>query len=83
MNSASEERGSPLIHEAEAGNLITSITNRTTWQLLAMSTTDVGITILRDKKIPAAQFDLLFFAQVMQDLCSKHDLLRTILKERS
>jgi hypothetical protein len=79
MKSIDEERDSPLLHQAEASNLMESIRDRTAWQLLAMSTTDVAIAILRNKKLPVARFDMLFFAQVMQDICSKHELLRTIL----
>jgi len=78
MTSVDEKSDQPLIHVAEASNLVSSIGDRTTWQLLAMSTTDLVISLVR-KERPAGQFDMLFFTEVMRDVCSQHALLRSIL----
>jgi hypothetical protein len=44
-----------------------------------MATTSVMMTISQHKSLPAGQFDMLFFVEVMQDVCNQHRLLTNIL----
>jgi hypothetical protein len=74
-----DDHESPLINSAEASKLTKSVTDRTTWQLLAMANTDIMMSIASDRRLPAAQFDMLFFAQVMLEVCGRHEQLRAIL----
>jgi hypothetical protein len=35
--------------------------------------------LLRGKVLPLADFDLLYFMEVMQEFCSQHNLLKEVL----
>jgi len=70
---------SPIIRTDEANSVTDSIRDRTTWQLVAMASTSLLMNMAANKHLPAARFDMLFFVQVMRDVCRKHDDLRAIL----
>jgi hypothetical protein len=70
---------SVFINYAEAGSLTETVSDRITWQLLAMANTDVVLSIANGKRPPAAKFDLLFFVQVMREVCGRHEQLRAVL----
>jgi hypothetical protein len=69
----------PLINKSESEEFISSITNNITSQLLSMATTDVVLTIVDDKRLPSAPFDMLFFATVMERVCAQHERMKKLL----
>lgn len=70
---------SMFVNYAEAGRLTESVSDRATSQLLALAITEVVLRVAKGNRPPSARFDLLFFVQVMLEVCGRHEQLRDVV----
>jgi hypothetical protein len=68
-----------LIRWTEAMQVLNSVDNLTTNQLMNMANFEVLKCIIEQKELPANDFDLKFFMEVMKAFCSDHSTLRKVL----
>jgi hypothetical protein len=74
-----DEMRRPFLRQREANELTGAISDRTTWQLMLLASTQIFMSASKSASWPG-QIDLLFFSQVMLKVFSQHDLLRKILQ---
>lgn len=68
-----------LLRDAEATELIASTDDPVTRHLLTNARFHLFRRYHEKKDRPAADFDMLYFATLMRDVFSEHDVLRRIL----
>lgn len=68
-----------LLRWDEAMELLRSVNDPITSQLMNMANFAVLRKTLQAKEHPVADFDLRFFFEVMADFCSDHETLRKVL----
>jgi lipase chaperone LimK len=74
-----KEKRAELLRWDEAIEVLRSIENPITSQLMNIANFEVLKRFLQSKEFPVADFDLRFFMEVMRDFCSDHETLRKVL----
>lgn len=69
-----------LLKWDEAMELLRSVDNPTTNQLMNMANFEILRRFFQTKELPSEDFDLRFFMEVMLAFCSDHIRLRRILE---
>jgi hypothetical protein len=73
------EQKTELLRWNEAMELLKSVENPITNQLMNRANLEVLKHFVQLKRFPAADFDMLFFIEVMRDFCSDHETLGKVL----
>ncbi len=68
-----------LLRQDEAAQLLRSVKDLTTSQLMNIAGTLIIKRYLKQEGLPITDFDLKFFMEVMMEFCGDHDTLRRIL----
>lgn len=68
-----------LLRQNEAMDLLKSVNNAVTNQLMNMANFEVLKRFMEREGLPTNDFDLRFFMEAMRDFCSQHDTIRKIL----
>ena len=74
-----QEKDSRLLRWDEATELLRSVDDPITSQLMNMANFEVVKKVIELKEFPVASFDMRFFMDVMRSFCSDHDTLRKVL----
>ena len=68
-----------IINHDEAMEILRSVKDPVTNQLMNMANFEVLKRFLEHRDLPACDFDLVFFLKVVKDFCSQHEAIRKIL----
>jgi predicted TIM-barrel enzyme len=80
--SSENKQSIEFLRQDEVIKLIESEKNTITSQLMTEASNTIFKRMLRREAPPVADFDLLFFMQVMQEFCSQQEVLQKILAGR-
>jgi len=75
-----EESKAELLRQDEMVELINSEKNPITHQLMAEASNALFSVLMRRESQPIADFDLLYFMEVIKEFCSHHKVLGLILE---
>lgn len=74
-----EEKNRTFLRWDEATEILRSVNDPITGQLMNMANFEVLRKAVQLKEFPIASFDMGFFMDVMKSFCSDHETLRKIL----
>jgi hypothetical protein len=79
MNTSEERSAAGFLRQQEMEELIASEKDPITEHLMSMAAQVVFSRLVRKEKGPTADFDLRYFMEIIQELASKHEILKKIL----
>ncbi|MGA9997903.1 MAG: hypothetical protein WBP93_20980 [Pyrinomonadaceae bacterium] len=82
MNEKNSVKGHSMLRQEEASQIMVEESDPITSHLMEMASAVIVNRALRGESGPIADFDLLFFMEVMREFCSQHEVLKTILAGR-